>query len=54
MIQGREADCILVSSPTKPQEALGLTEEQTRELRARLSSFEEDWNAPGMEAYDDI
>lgn len=31
---------------------LGWTREQADETRARLKSFEEDWNAPGMEAYD--
>ena len=24
------------------------------DLRRRLSTFEDDWNAPGMEAYDDL
>ncbi|MBI5193328.1 MAG: hypothetical protein HZA08_07810 [Nitrospirae bacterium] len=31
---------------------LGWTESQANETRARLKSFEEDWNAPGMDAYD--
>ena len=31
----------------------GLTREQTVNLRARLKTFEDDWNAPGMEAYDE-
>lgn len=30
------------------------TETQAAETRARLKSFEEDWNAPGMEGYDAI
>ena len=34
--------------------ALGWTKEETVEARARLISFEDDWNAPGMEAYDKI
>ena len=32
----------------------GITPEQAAEMRNRLISFEEDWNAPGMEAYDDL
>lgn len=32
--------------------ALGWTEEEARETYYRLKMFEEDWNAPGMEAYD--
>lgn len=31
---------------------LGWTEAEALETRMRLKSFEEDWNAPGMEAYD--
>ena len=30
------------------------TAAQAAETRARLKSFEEDWNAPGMEGYDAI
>lgn len=33
---------------------LGLTKEEAQEIRNRLLSFEEDWNAPGMEVYDEI
>jgi hypothetical protein len=29
-----------------------LTLHESAELRGKLSSWEEDWNAPGMEAYD--
>jgi hypothetical protein len=32
----------------------GLTQPQVLELRERLATFEEDWNAPGMEAYDKL
>lgn len=32
----------------------GFTEELASELRQRLLTFEEDWNAPGMEAYDKL
>jgi hypothetical protein len=31
---------------------LGWTEEQIAEIRHCLASFEEDWDAPGMEIYD--
>jgi hypothetical protein len=29
-----------------------LTPDQVADLRGKLSAWEEDWNAPGMEAYD--
>ena len=29
------------------------TREEVAELRGKLAAWEEDWNAPGMEAYDD-
>lgn len=32
----------------------GLTREQAVNLKARLKTFEDDWNAPGMEAYDEL
>lgn len=32
--------------------ARGWTEREAAETRARLKSFEADWEAPGMEAYD--
>jgi hypothetical protein len=35
-------------------EQAGLTREQAVNLRARLKTFEDDWNAPGMEAYDEL
>jgi hypothetical protein len=31
-----------------------LTTEELADLRWKLASWEEDWNAPGMEAYDDL
>jgi len=34
--------------------ARGITPELAAELRQRLLTFEEDWNAPGMEAYDKL
>jgi uncharacterized protein (UPF0335 family) len=33
---------------------LGWSEEEAREVRASLQSFEEDWSAPGMDAYDEL
>jgi len=35
-------------------EQAGLTREHAVNLRARLKTFEDDWNAPGMEAYDKL
>ena len=48
--------------PTRPAEAattllvsdLGWSGEETKETRARLAALEEDWDAPGMEAYDQL
>jgi len=34
--------------------ARGITLEQAAEMRNRVLSFEEDWNAPGMEVYDEL
>jgi hypothetical protein len=31
-----------------------LTREQAAEVRARLAAWEADWNAPGMEVYDEL
>ncbi len=33
---------------------LGWSCEEARGTRARLATFEADWNAPRMEAYDDL
>lgn len=35
-------------------EQAGLIREQAVNLRARLKTFKDDWNAPGMEAYDEL
>lgn len=32
----------------------GLTRKEASDLRARLSTFEDDWKVPGMGAYDDL
>ena len=37
-----------------PISEAGLTREHAFELRRRLATFEDDWNVPGMEAYDDF
>jgi hypothetical protein len=34
--------------------ARGITPEQGADMRNRVISFEEDWNAPGMEVYDEL
>ena len=34
--------------------AKGISPEQAADLRWRLRAFEADWNAPGMEAYDEL
>ncbi len=31
-----------------------MTGEEIADLRWRLTTFEDDWNAPGMEVYDDL
>lgn len=33
---------------------LGWSTEEAKETRARLAGLEEDWDAPGMEAYDQL
>jgi hypothetical protein len=35
-------------------QARGITKEEARNLRNRLLVFEDDWNAEGMELYDQI
>ena len=37
---------------TNDSGAPSLTPEQVAELRGKLAAWEEDWNAPAMEAYD--
>jgi hypothetical protein len=36
-----------------PVEELSFTPDEIADLRAKLAAWEEDWQAPGMEAYDD-
>lgn len=42
------------SSGVRGIDALGWTQIEALETRLRLSSFAEDWDAPGMDAYDDV
>jgi hypothetical protein len=44
----------LANEPRIELTAYGLTRPQVLELRERLATFEDDWNAPGMEAYDNL
>ncbi len=39
-------------TPVCPAEP-SFTPEEIADLRGKLEAWEEDWNAPGMEAYDD-
>jgi len=50
-----EAQVIVTFLPRSPRraDAPPLSPEETVELRGMLAAWEEDWNAPGMEAYDD-
>ena len=49
-----EAPVIVTFLPvgTVDLRARGIDEKQAAELRARLRTFAEDWELPGMEAYD--
>jgi hypothetical protein len=38
----------------EPAQPPRLTHEELADLRWRFAAWEEDWNAPGMEAYDDM
>ena len=41
-----------LETSTNDSGAPSLTPEQVADLRGKLAAWEEDWNAPGMEAYD--
>ena len=41
-------------TPGRSIEALGWTPAEALETYLRLRAFAEDWDAPGMEAYDDL
>ncbi len=40
-------------NPVESEVAPTLTLEELADLRGKLAAWEDDWNAPGMEAYDD-
>jgi hypothetical protein len=42
-----------LSGDLAPSGEVALTPEEFAELDAKLEAWHEDWNAPGMEAYDD-
>jgi hypothetical protein len=44
---GAEVELIIPDAVAQP-----LTLRESAELRGKLAAWEEDWNAPGMEAYD--
>lgn len=41
-------------TPARSIEALGWTPAEALETHLRLRAFAEDWDAPGMEVYDDL
>jgi hypothetical protein len=54
-----ESDVIITFINPEEQEnidlqARGITQEEARNLRNRLLTFEDDWNAEGMELYDKL
>jgi hypothetical protein len=50
-----EARVIVTFLPASmgPEGGPSFTPEEVEDLRGKLAAWEEDWNAPGMEAYDD-
>ena len=51
----QEARVIVTFLPAAmgPQGGPAFTTEEVADLRGKLAAWEEDWSAPGMEAYDD-
>lgn len=51
----REARVIVTFLPgdVAPEGGPSFTPEELADLRGKMAAWEEDWNAPGMEAYDD-
>ncbi len=52
-------DFVMLLKERLPQQGItleqaGLTREQAVNIRERLKTFEDDWNSPGMEAYDKL
>lgn len=57
LLEQRSHDAVVsICTATKRMliDDLGWSREQVLETRMRLRTFEEDWDAPGMEAYDDL
>ena len=42
-----------LQEPPVDADAPKLTPQQVADLRGKLAAWEQDWNAPGMEAYDE-
>jgi len=51
-IDARRVLVTFLGEPATRQEKPNLTTDQIVELRWKLAAWEDDWNAPGMEAYD--
>jgi hypothetical protein len=51
----KEAKVVVTFLPVKGESRVDppLTNEEIDDLRFKLAAWEEDWNAPGMEVYDD-
>jgi hypothetical protein len=51
----KEAKVVVTFLPVKGESRVDppLTDEEIDDLRFKLAAWEEDWNAPGMEVYDD-
>ena len=51
----KEAKVVVTFLPVKGESRVDppLTEEEIDDLRFKLAAWEEDWNAPGMEVYED-
>jgi hypothetical protein len=49
-----ESRVLVTFLPKSARQPPDFTQEELGELRWKLSAWEEDWNAPGMEVYDDL
>ncbi|HEV3081199.1 MAG TPA: hypothetical protein VGY66_15575 [Gemmataceae bacterium] len=49
-----ESKVIVTFLPDSDAEAPKFTPEELAELRGKFAAWEDDWNAPGMEAYDQM
>ncbi len=50
----QEVSTLLTRRPALLTDALGWSLAESAETRSRLGSFADDWDAPGMEAYDEL